>query len=58
MLDACAVNNHYWVFASGMTDGGIRMTVGNHARPGVKEYVNPQGRAFSTILDTNAFSCH
>ena len=58
VLDGCGVNNHYWVFASGMTDVGVRLTIWNHARPGTKEYTNPQGQAFRTILDTTAFRCN
>jgi hypothetical protein len=57
VLDGCTANSHHWVFAGGLTDVRVRLTV-RDARTGVtKEYNNPQGVAFRAIQDTGAFAC-
>lgn len=56
VLNACTVNNRYWVFASGLTNLAVTLTVTDTQTGQVKTYTNPQGRAFRTILDTGAFA--
>lgn len=56
VLEGCGANSHYWVFAGGLTDVRVRLTV-RDSRTGVtKEYNNPQGTAFRAIQDTGAFA--
>ena len=57
VLDGCAVDGHFWVFAAGLTNAQVVTTV-TDTRTGVaKRYVNPQGAAFAPVQDTRAFAC-
>jgi hypothetical protein len=56
VLDACAFNGRYWVFAGGLTDTRVRLTVTDALRGVVRHYDNPQGSPFQPIQDTNAFA--
>jgi plastocyanin len=56
VLDGCGLNECYWVFAGGLTDVRVKLTV-TDAETGIpKTYVNPQGAAFQPIQDTSAFA--
>lgn len=57
VLDGCAFNGHYWVFAAGMTNVRVQMLVTDTAGAAFLTYRNPQGRRFRTITDTTAFPC-
>lgn len=56
VLDGCALNNRYWVFAGGLTNTRVRLTVTDTRTGASKQYVNPQGVAFQPIQDTGAFA--
>jgi Leucine-rich repeat (LRR) protein len=58
VLDACTVNQKFWVFAGGLTDVQVDVAV-TDVRTGIlRTYHNPQGTAFQPIQDTAAFgSC-
>jgi CSLREA domain-containing protein len=56
VLNACTANNRFWVFAAGMTNVRVELTVTDTQTGAVKTYVNPQNRTFRTILDTGAFA--
>lgn len=56
-LDGCAINGHYWIFGSGLTNVGVRMLVTDTHTDRQKTYENPLGQAFAPILDTQAFAC-
>jgi hypothetical protein len=56
VLNGCGSNNRYWVFAGGLTDVRVRITVTDTLREVVKQYTNPQGTAFKPIQDTGAFA--
>jgi hypothetical protein len=56
VLNGCGANNRYWVFAGGLTDVRIRITVTDTLRGVTKQYNNPQGTAFQPIQDTGAFA--
>jgi len=56
VLDGCGVNSRYWVFAAGMTNVNVVLTVTDTATGQVKTYTNPQGRTYRSILDTTAFA--
>lgn len=56
VLNACGVNNRYWVFAGGLTDVHVEITVTDTTTGAVKRYTNPQGTVWRTITDTNAFA--
>jgi hypothetical protein len=58
ILDACyPPYNRFWVFASGMTDVGVELTVEDTVAGVEKRYLHPGGgQPFETILDTDAFA--
>ncbi len=56
VLNGCAINNHYWVYAAGLTNVNVVLTVTDTQTGAVKSYVNPQGRTYVTVLDSNAFA--
>jgi hypothetical protein len=57
VLNACTdPYNHYWVFASGLTNVQAALNVEDTVRGGVQTYYNPQGTAFPPIQDTSAFA--
>lgn len=55
-LNGCAVNNHYWIFVSGLTNVEVTLTVTDVLRGVTKTYTSPEGKTFETKLDTNAFA--
>ncbi|HEX5715648.1 MAG TPA: hypothetical protein VF179_05775, partial [Thermoanaerobaculia bacterium] len=56
VLNGCGANNRYWVFAGGLTNVRVRITVTDTLRGVTKQYTNPQGTAFQPIQDTSAFA--
>jgi PKD repeat protein len=56
VLNGCAVNTHYWVFAAGLTNVEATLTVLDTRDGSAKQYVNTQGTAFAPIQDTSAFA--
>ncbi|HTR04462.1 MAG TPA: hypothetical protein VMN82_14825 [Thermoanaerobaculia bacterium] len=57
VLEGCSNNAHRWVFASGLTNVLVSLTVQDVVKGTVKVYTNPQGTAFAPIQDTSAFTC-
>jgi hypothetical protein len=57
VLNACGVNQRYWVFAGGLTNVRTEITVTDTTNGAVKTYTNPQSTAFLPIQDTGAFVC-
>ena len=57
VLDGCGINQHRWVFAGGLTDVGVAMTVTDTETGQVQRYGNPVGTAFQPVQDLNAFAC-
>ena len=55
VLDACGLNSRYWVFAGGLTNVEVTLTVTDTVSGEVWTRVNPQGTAFQPIQDTGAF---
>jgi pseudomonalisin len=56
VLDGCALGGHYWVFAGGLTNVNVVLTVTDSQTGATKTYTNPQGTTFLPIQDTMAFS--
>ena len=56
-LNGCGVNQKWWVFAGGLTNVKVEMTVIDTQTGASKVYVNPQSTAFQPIQDTGAFPC-
>lgn len=57
ILNRCSASTpRYWVFASGLTNVEVNITV-TDTQAGVQQtYTNPQGQPFRSITDTNAFA--
>ena len=57
VLNACTLTpGRFWVFAAGLTNVEVTLTVTDTASGQVKTYVNPQDRRFRPIFDTGAFA--
>ncbi len=57
VVPGCTLNSRYWVFAGGLTNVNVVITVTDTLTGTVKTYTNPQGTAFQPIQDTSAFDC-
>jgi hypothetical protein len=57
VLDGCAVNGHFWVLASGLTNVEVELRVEDLATGVVRSYLNPLDQAFEPIQDTGALAC-
>ncbi len=56
VLDACGDPYHrFWVFAAGLTDVEVTLTVTDTVTGAVREYDNPQSTAFVPVQDIDAF---
>jgi photosystem II stability/assembly factor-like uncharacterized protein len=58
VLEACSVNGNRWVFASGLTNVFVNLSVTDITGGATNTYRNPQGTAFQPIQDTAAFPCN
>jgi Leucine-rich repeat (LRR) protein len=56
VLNACGFNSRYWVYAGGLTNVQVTVTVTDTANGTVKTYTNPQGTSFRPIQDSGAFA--
>ncbi|HEX2252994.1 MAG TPA: hypothetical protein VHQ65_06985 [Thermoanaerobaculia bacterium] len=56
VLDGCPVNNRFWVFAGGLTNVEVVLTVVDTEAGVTKVYTNPVTTPFQPIQDTNAFA--
>lgn len=56
VLNGCGFNQRYWVFAGGLTNVQVTMTVTDVSNGTVKTYTNPINTAFQPIQDTAAFA--
>jgi FlaG/FlaF family flagellin (archaellin) len=56
VLNGCGTNNHYWVFAGGLTNVRVVLIVTDTKTGATNTYVNPQGAPFQPIQQTGAFA--
>jgi hypothetical protein len=56
VVDGRSFNARFWVFAAGLTNVSVVLTVTDTQTGTVRTYINPQGTAFAPIQDTNAFA--
>ncbi len=56
VLDGCAFNQRFWVFAAATTNVEYTLRVTDTETWAVSEYVNPLGTSAAAITDTGAFS--
>jgi hypothetical protein len=57
VLDACAVNGRYWLFAGGLTNLGVDLSFFDDRVDFAIPVTNPLGRKFATFIDTTGFPC-
>jgi hypothetical protein len=58
VLDGCALApGRFWVFAGGLTNVAVQMTVADTMTGATKTYRNRQGTPFAPLQDTAAFPC-
>ena len=57
VIDACALNGHYWIFSAATTDVEYTLKVEDTVRGTSKEYFNPLNTAAPAITDTTALPC-
>ena len=57
VLDACSINQHYWVYAAGLTDVEVILTVTDTISGETVTYTNPLGQLHETITDVEALPC-
>ena len=55
VLDACAINQRFWVFAAGLTDVEVDVLVTDTFTGQVQTYHNEQGRPFAPVQDIDSF---
>ncbi len=56
VLNGCPVNQHFWVFAGGLTNVLVEMRVEDMVTGEQRIYDNPLGTPFAPIQDTRAFA--
>jgi V8-like Glu-specific endopeptidase len=56
VLNACGIGSRFWVFAGGLTNVNVVLTVKDTKNGTVKTYTNPNRSAFQPVQDTNAFA--
>lgn len=56
ILDGCSFNDRYWVFAGGLTNTGVELTVEDTETGQVNIYFNELGEVFQPIQDVDAFA--
>jgi chitodextrinase len=57
VLDGCGLGQHFWVFAGGLTNVEVDITVTDTKTGAMKTYKNPQNTPFQPLQDTSAFPC-
>lgn len=58
ILNACAINGHYWVFIGALTNQGYAVQVGDVTTQQVNTYSNTLGNRAAAVADTQAFDCN
>jgi len=56
VLNACSFNDRFWVFASGLTNVQVLITVTDTHAGRVRQYFNPRGKTFAPVQDVSAFA--
>jgi len=57
VLAGCALNQHFWVFAGGLTNVKVVLKVTDTQTGAFRTYTNPQKTAFQPLQDTGALPC-
>ena len=57
VINGCALNNRFWVFAGALTNQRYRIVVTDTSNSTQRTYSNPLGVRADAVADTNAFPC-
>ncbi len=57
VFDGCAINDHMWIHAGGLTDLGVTLTVTDTETGAERTWENPVGTPFRPVHDLKAFPC-
>jgi hypothetical protein len=57
VLDGCAKNDRFWVYAGGLTDVGVVLRVRDNVTGVSQVYTNELGTPFEPVRDTQTFPC-
>jgi hypothetical protein len=57
VLNACAFDDHWWVFAGALTDRSYTINVVDTTSGAVRTYSNELGKRAAAVADTAAFPC-
>lgn len=57
VLNGCALGNHYWVFAGGLTNVHTHIKVTDTQTGAFRTYENPLNTPFQPLQDTSALPC-
>ena len=52
IIDGCQLGGHYWVFAGGLTNVAVTITVTDTQTGATKVYKNPAKTVFKPVQDT------
>ncbi|HYL04791.1 MAG TPA: beta-propeller fold lactonase family protein [Thermoanaerobaculia bacterium] len=55
VLNGCGLNGSYWVFAGGLTNVAVTLTVTDTQTGQSRQYTNPANTTYQPIQDTSAF---
>lgn len=56
-LDGCLANQHFWIFAGGLTNVRVELRVTDTRTGEQKTYVSPLNTPYQPLQDTSAFAC-
>ena len=56
VINACSLNQRFWVYAGGLTDQGVVFTVTDTNNGASKTYTNLRGQKWVTITDSSALA--
>ena len=56
VLDACSVDGHFWIFASGLTNLGVTLTVTDTQSGTSMTYTNTDGNPYAPVQDFTTFN--
>lgn len=57
VLDGCAANGKYWLYATGLSDLEVELEVADPVTQTRHAYTSPPREAFLPVADTKAFAC-
>ncbi len=58
LLDGCAINGHYWLFAAGLTDVAVELSVEDTLTGKSSIHWSRFGTPFQPLQNTRAIPCH